>query len=92
MLARISADTGPRAWIEEKREPGSASWVRASSDNRTFAVPQPVFQSLQKANITPPPVGQRYDVRELDEKFRSAGLDLEQRISAKTVLERLGLL
>jgi hypothetical protein len=92
ILDRLRADTKPHVWIEEKREPGSARWIMAASDNRTFAVPQPVFKSLQKAGITPPPVGQKYSISDLDQKFRDAGLDLGERISAKTVLERLGLL
>jgi hypothetical protein len=92
MLARISADTGPRAWIEERQSPGSARWIMATSDNRQFAVPQPVFQALRKANVVPPPAGQTYDINELDRQLFGAGLTLQERLQVKVALGQVGLL
>jgi hypothetical protein len=94
MLARISADTGPRAaWVEERRSPGSANWViRSSADDRVFQVPTPVLRSLQRAGVKVPPPGQVYEIGALDKQLVDAGLDLQERLQTKVALGRLGLL
>lgn len=93
VIERMSADTGPRAWIEERRVPGSASWViRSSADDRVFQVPAPVFKSLQRAGVQVPPPGKVYEIGALDKQLVDAGLDLQERLQVKVALGQVGLL
>lgn len=93
IVARISgAEIGghvERAGVEPRL---AKVFAASGDDKRVFVVPGSVVRNLERAKIVPPPPNTRYNVAELDEKLRSAGLDLQQRLETKTALEGCGLL
>src|SRR5690348_15071886 len=83
MLARL------RGSITGGRIEAGPSEAHASSDNRVFIVPREIASKLSEAGLVPPPVGQKYDVRQLDGALKT--LDISDRIRVKSCLRSLGL-